>query len=99
MYGDTIGVLHDQNADTPADSRCYLPNAAIGWKQPNAFYYPPAFHSKGLFFNNVNIRHFVVEPLFKNNTYDQYLDNYKDRYCVTTAEMSRASPISTARRN
>ena len=53
------GVLQDKTK-----TYCYLPNAAIGWKQPNGFYYPPAFHSKNLFFNNVDIRHFVIEPLF-----------------------------------
>ena len=48
------------------DNKCYMPNAAIGWKQPNGFYYPPAFHSANLYFNNdVGIRHFVIEPLFK----------------------------------
>jgi hypothetical protein len=41
---------------------CYLPNAAIAWKQPNGFYYPPAFNSRKLWFENVDIRHFVVEP-------------------------------------
>ncbi len=45
--------------------QCYLPNAAIAWKQPNGFYYPPAFHSTNLFFNNVAIRHYVIEPLFQ----------------------------------
>jgi hypothetical protein len=29
---------------------CYIQNAAIGWKQPNGFYYPPGFHSRNLFF-------------------------------------------------
>ncbi len=48
------------------DNKCYMPNAAIGWKQPNGFYYPPAFHSANLYFNDdVEIRHFVIEPLFK----------------------------------
>ena len=50
----------------PINKVCYLPNAAIAWKQPNGFYYPPAFHSRNLFFNNVDIRHFVIEPLFKS---------------------------------
>jgi len=27
--------------------------------------FPPAFHSDNLFFNNVDIRHFVIEPLFQ----------------------------------
>lgn len=59
MYGRVLGVPGDESKKMG-----YLPNAAIAWKQPNGFYYPPAFHSKNLFFNNVAIRHFVVEPLF-----------------------------------
>jgi len=47
----------------------YLPNAAIGWKQPNGFFYPPAFHSRDLFFDNVDIRHYVIQPLYKPGTY------------------------------
>jgi cell migration-inducing and hyaluronan-binding protein len=48
----------------PASNRCYEPNAAIGWKQPNGFYYAPAFHSVNLFFSDVDIRHFVTDPFF-----------------------------------
>jgi hypothetical protein len=43
--------------------------AAVAWKQPNGFYYPPAFHSVNLFFDNVSIRHYVIEPLFKPGTF------------------------------
>ena len=68
MYGNVNGVPLDPLA--AQGSQVYLPNAAIGWKQPNGFYYPPAFHSKNLFFNNVDIRHFVIEPLFNTGTYD-----------------------------
>jgi hypothetical protein len=62
MYGSgtAIGVAKD-----PADGKCYLPNAAIAWKQPNGFFYPPAFHSKNLYFDNVDIRHYVIVPLFQ----------------------------------
>ena len=61
MYnnGSLLGVPKDNNGS------CYLPNAAIGWKQPNGFFYPPAFHSTNLFFSNVDIRHYVVDPLFQ----------------------------------
>jgi len=45
------------------NNKCVLPNAAIAWKQPNGFYYPPAFNSDNLVFNNVDIRHFVIQPL------------------------------------
>ncbi len=39
-------------------------NAAIAWKQPNGFYYPPNFRSQNLFFQNVDIRHYVIVPQF-----------------------------------
>ena len=89
-----FGVLQDKSK-TPAS--CYLPNAAIAWKQPNGFYYPPAFHSKNLWFNNVDIRHFVVEPLFKPITSDEYDPFQQDqsavtsRYCTFTSDMFSAS--------
>ena len=53
----------------PGTDKGYLPNAAIGWKQPNGFYYPPAFGSRDLFFKNVDIRHFVVTPIQIASTY------------------------------
>ena len=60
--GKEFGILVDST--NPSDKFCYLPNAAIAWKQPNGFFYPPAFHSRDLFFDTVDIRHFVIEPLF-----------------------------------
>src|SRR5664279_2445302 len=60
-----FGVLQDM------DKSCYLPNAAIGWKQPNGFYYPPAFHSNNLFFKNVDIRHFVICLLYTSDAADE----------------------------
>lgn len=61
---------------------CYMPNAAIGWKQPNGFYYPPAFHSLNLFFKDVDTRHFVISPLFKEGTYTTDTDRVSDAYCI-----------------
>jgi hypothetical protein len=58
MYWNTPGIRKDQSG------KGYMPNAAIAWKQPNGFYYPPAFHSRNLLFNNVDIRHYVIEPFF-----------------------------------
>ena len=60
---NTIGVRNDPSKGENAS--CFSPNAAIGWKQPNGFYYPPAFHSTNLFFDNVDIRHYVIAPVFK----------------------------------
>ena len=63
MYGKVLGMPGD-----PTAGKGFLPNAAIAWKQSNGFYYPPAFHSTNLFFDGVNIRHFVIEPLFQPET-------------------------------
>jgi cell migration-inducing and hyaluronan-binding protein len=62
---------------------CFEPNAAIGWKQPNGFYYAPAFHSYNLFFGGVDIRHFVTEPLFKPNlfSFETDVEAAKKEYC------------------
>ena len=76
MNAGLAGVLADQS-----NKKCYLPNAAIGWKQPNGFYYSPAFHSTNLFFDSVDIRHFVTEPLFALGTFDTDVDALKQQYC------------------
>jgi hypothetical protein len=64
MYGQGsgVGILKDPPDPTSA-KRCYLPNAAIAWKQPNGFFYPPAFHSTNLYFENVDLLHYVIDPL------------------------------------
>ena len=59
-----------------------MPNAAIGWKQPNGFYYPPAFHSANLFFSGVDIRHFVVSPLFLEGTLTPDIARMEQEYCI-----------------
>jgi len=77
MYGQVFGMPMD------AKGACYLPNAAIAWKQPNGFYYPPAFHSNNLYFGEkVDIRHFVIEPLFTAGTYNTDDTKVKKRYCT-----------------
>jgi hypothetical protein len=63
-------------------STCYLPNAAIGWKQPNGFFYPPSFHSTNLFFDNVDIRHYVIDALFQYGTYDEDTATAQQDYCA-----------------
>ena len=91
MYGRVLGMPKED------DGSCYLPNAAIAWKQPNGFYYPPTFHSAKLFFDperdpqrrhSVKYRHFVIEPLFQPGgsgepgTFLTDLSAAKDRYCT-----------------
>lgn len=71
---------------SPLDRTCYLPNAAIGWKQPNGFYYAPAFHSTNLFFDNVAIRHYVIEPLFDLGTFTTNLKAMKSDYCTWSSD-------------
>src|SRR5262249_49606237 len=87
IYTAAIGIPKDLAAKGggPNDDkkdRCVLPNAAIGWKQPNGFYYPPGFHSNNLFFENVDIRHLVIEPLWKPGTFESDLTQVKNNYCT-----------------
>ena len=69
-------------AKNVAQGDCYIPNAAIAWKQPNGFYYPPTFHSRNLFFNNVDIRHYVIDPFFLPGTYQTDPTVPPQRYCT-----------------
>jgi hypothetical protein len=87
MYTRSIGIPVDH---TPGDTfeECVLPNAAIGWKQPNGFFYPPAFHSSNLFFHNVDIRHYVLEPLWEPGTYVTDEKKLREDYCRFNAEGS-----------
>ena len=85
MYGRVLGVPADP------DGVCHMPNAAIGWKQPNGFYYPPAFHSINLFFDGVDIRHFVLEPRFVPGTLDQDNVLVAKQYCTRSPNMFSAS--------
>ncbi len=82
----SLGYLYGNLGEfgLPADSNgnCYAPNAAIAWKQSNGFYYPPAFHSDQLYFQNVDIRHFVIEPLFSYGTFTTDQTRIKNRYCT-----------------
>jgi len=89
MYGRVLGVPRDVKEVIQGDdvlrevqSNCVLPNAAIAWKQPNGFYYPPAFHSDNLYFNNTEIRHFVLQPLFVPGTFDTDIEAVKQNYCT-----------------
>jgi hypothetical protein len=76
--------VNGKNMPIPAANRCYEPNAAIGWKQPNGFYYAPAFHSTNLFFSGVDIRHLVTDPLFKRGSLNFKTDEEatKKEYCT-----------------
>jgi cell migration-inducing and hyaluronan-binding protein len=82
MYGTGNSVLRLKKTPGSDDSQCYLPNAAIAWKQPNGFYYPPAFHTTNLFFDNVDLRHYVIDPLFKDGTYLTDDDAVSKQYCT-----------------
>jgi len=79
MYTRTIGIPIYKRPDAP--DTCVLPNAAIGWKQPNGFFYPPAFHSENLYFENVKIRHYVLEPLWVPGTYETNEVKLREDYC------------------
>jgi hypothetical protein len=76
MYANTQGVR--KGTGTLA---CYLPNAAIGWKQPNGFFYPPSFHSTNLFMDDVAIRHYVIDALWMPRTYMSNSGLIANEYC------------------
>lgn len=75
MYTRIPGIRIDD------DKSCVLPNAAIGWKQPNGFFYPPAFHSTNLYFRDVDIHHYVTEPLWKPGSYITIEDQVREDFC------------------
>jgi hypothetical protein len=82
IYLNVAGV----RANPAPGGTSYLANAAIGWKQPNGFYYPPAFHSRNLLFSNVDIRHYVIAPLFNRGTYLTNLAAVEHNYASKTSE-------------
>ena len=75
MYANTLGLRKDDKG------QCYLPNAGIGWKQPNGFFYPPSFHSTNLFFDKVDIRHYVIDALLDGNTYLDDAARVQKEFC------------------
>ncbi|HXP07882.1 MAG TPA: G8 domain-containing protein [Acidobacteriaceae bacterium] len=81
MNAYTPGVMQKPATNKPSNA-CILPNAAIAWKQPNGFYYPPAFHSTHLAFSDVDIRHFVVQPLWLPNSFEQDPQATRKTYCT-----------------
>ena len=85
MYAKTPGFRKNATPTTP-DFACYLPNAAIGWKQPNGFFYPPSFHSNKLFFDNVDIRHYVIDAPFAPGTYLENASVKEAEFCLTAGD-------------
>jgi len=77
MYGKVLGMPFNNELNS-----CVLPNAAIAWKQPNGFYYPPSFHSENLFFDEVDIRHFIINPLFDPGTRTTNISEVTAQYCT-----------------
>jgi hypothetical protein len=98
IYATNLSYLRLKTKPGDPNSTCYLPNAAIAWKQPNGFFYPPAFHTRNLLFDNVDLRHYVIDPLFKapdgapnfgqGGTYLTDPDAVKAQYCVEEAKYS-----------
>lgn len=85
MYAGTLGVLVAGNGVPDVKpGEGYLPNAAIAWKQSNGFYYPPAFHSRNLYFGGVDLRHYVIEPLTYPGTYRTDTKTAWARYAAST---------------
>ena len=91
MAGNVQGVVQFPPTGSSKNG-CYLPNAAIAWKQPNGFYYPPAFNSDNLVFNTdkdhgVDIRHFVIQPLYSPNSFKDDFGAIQNAYCSYAPNM------------
>ncbi len=85
MNGYNSGVLQSSGS-SKSNPNCILPNAAISWKQPNGFYYPPAFFSRNLYFDpSVDIRHFVIDPLWLPGTFNADTTTAMNTYCSWNA--------------
>lgn len=99
MNGYGPGSVIQTPPTNQTTNNCILPNAAIAWKQPNGFYYPPAFNSGNLVFNNVDIRHFVIQPLYEPNSFTENSTAIQNTYCAwePTFSAAMASQTSTAR--
>jgi len=81
MNAYVSGVLQSPVGNKPTNN-CILPNAAISWKQPNGFYYPPAFNSQNLYFApSVDIRHFVIDPLWVPGGFQSNAAASQSLYC------------------
>jgi hypothetical protein len=87
MNAYNSGVLQSPVGNKPTN-HCILPNAAISWKQPNGFYYPPSFDSRNLFFNTdndnnrgVDVRHFVIDPLWMPGGFQPNVAAARQTYC------------------
>jgi hypothetical protein len=85
VYKSQVGIPRaaqtDPNAPNIPKGACFIQNAAIAWKQPNGFYYPPTFHSGNLFFKNTDISHYVIVPQFEKDEYATNNGQAKARYC------------------
>ena len=81
MNAYNSGVIQNPGGNLPTNN-CILPNAAISWKQPNGFYYPPAFDSQNLYFDpSVDIRHFVIDPLWQPGGFTPNTTAAMNNYC------------------
>lgn len=91
MAAFVLGILQFPPTGLTSN-QCILPNAAIAWKQPNGFYYPPAFNSENLVFNtdpnhNVDIRHFVIQPQYEPNSFKDNFTAIQNTYCAWAPNM------------
>ena len=81
MNAYNSGVIQNPGGNLLTNN-CILPNAAISWKQPNGFYYPPAFDSRNLYFDpSVDIRHFVIDPLWQPGGFTPNTTAAMNNYC------------------
>jgi cell migration-inducing and hyaluronan-binding protein len=62
--------------------RASCPTQRSAGSNPTGSIIPPAFHSRNLFFKDVQIRHYVVEPLTFPGTYRTNVKQTQDQYAA-----------------
>lgn len=58
---NNCGIYQLTNQPGSSTTTMNVANAAIGWKQPNGFYYPPNFGFRRSAFDSTSQRHYVID--------------------------------------
>jgi hypothetical protein len=82
--GAYLSTVQPMNTGAGITATMHVANAAIGWKQTNGFYYPPAFALRHSGFDSTSQRHNVI---------DQY-DTYISGTPLSLSAPSTYAPVS-----
>lgn len=64
IYATMTNPMQKNGGDFGTGNDLLVADAGVGWKQPNGFYYPPAFGFRRTVFVDDATRHNVIDPAF-----------------------------------